>query len=110
MKKLLSFLSVLCLFCLTVCLFTACGEKDAPLTFSYNEEGGTVTVSAPKSESEDIKVGETVTVTKTGYVIGETITAEITPKAGYLIGTVTLNGEALGSRRGAFPSLLRFGR
>ena len=97
MKKLLSVLSVLCLFCLTVCLFTACGEKDATLTLSYNEEGGTVTVSAPKSESEDIKVGETVTVTvtKAGYVIGETISAEITPKAGYLIGAVTLNGEAL---------------
>ena len=97
MKKLLSVLSVLCLFCLTVCLFTACGEKDATLTLSYNEEGGTVTVSAPKSESEDIKVGETVTVTvtKTGYVIGETVSAEITPKAGYLIGAVTLNGEAL---------------
>lgn len=78
MKKVLS---VLCLFCLTVLLLTACGEKKATLTLTYEEGAGTVTVSDPAAEG--------------GYLIGETVTATIEPKAGYLVDTVTHNGETL---------------
>lgn len=68
------------LLALALLLFTACGKETATLSLAYSEDGGSVSTSAPADAV---------------YAVGETVTVTVTPKVGYRVKEILLNGEAL---------------